>query len=111
MITNFKLYEKLNDGDPDVGDYVICSDSKFNNENEFIKDKIGRIIKIDDNTNKTFPYTIFPYTITYDNIPNLLMNYEIDNIRAIILSRKNIQYWSKDKKELEQILQANKFNI
>jgi len=103
MITNFKLYEKLNDGMPEVGDYVICSKSDFSSD-EFVENNIGKILK-DDKSN------YYPYYITYDNIPDSLIDRRVNKIATILFKRKDILYWSKDKEELEAILQTNKFNL
>jgi len=105
MITNFKLYEKLNDnGAPNIGDYVICSDHENNNHDNFFKNKIGKILNI--NYDK-----IYTHAITYDNIPDRLYDNIIKGKRTIGVKRNNIIYWSENKEELEQMLQANKFNL
>ena len=92
----------MNQGKPEVGDYVIC-DSKFKEEYEFIKDKVGQIIKIDN----TMEYHKF--LITYNNIPNVMADGKIKNDNYIRI--KYILYFSKDREELESILNTNKFNI
>lgn len=94
MITDFKLYE-MNDGKPEVGDYVICSGTYTANKKfgEYVshsigifKNRINKTIRIDYEYNQNFGEM---YLCDFDDI----------------------LYWSKDKKELEEILIAKKFNI
>ena len=98
MITEFRLYE-MNENIPKVGDYVICN-SEYKDEFEFIKDKVGQIIKI---------ITYNKFLITYNNIPNIMADGKINHNKYIII--KHILHYSKDKEELESILNTNKFNI
>ena len=104
MITNFKIYEKVNDeNEPKIGDYVICS-TDFTQEQKFIQNKIGKLIYIDiDNE--------YPYCIKYDDIPSRLYSTTVDEIRVLTYKKSNIIHWSKNKKDIELILIANKFNI
>ena len=95
MITEFKIYESLNDEEPKVGDYVICR-TEFNNDlNLFLDNNIGEIIAIDFDFYES-------YQIYFNDIPESV---------SIPFSRDNIIYWTNDKYELELKLQANKFNI
>jgi len=114
MITNFKIYENKQTN-PRLGDYVICSydDCSYEDmnmhgysldEKTFIRDKIGKVIKIDR-------YNDYPYYVSYDNIPEHLSNGDIDGEDFIYISRDAVKYWSKDKKELDMILNTKKFNI
>jgi len=108
MITNFKLYEKLNDGVPEVGDYVICGGKFLIGSHKLFRNavinNIGKIINYDS----TYKYTI-NYNYKFGGNINYYTNLEGDN--NYYTNSEDILYWSKDKKELEQILQANKFNI
>jgi len=74
-------------------------------EGNFIKNKIGKIIRND------YIPRYYPYAITYDNIPADIFDKKINNINVILFKRDDIEYWSKNKEELELILQTNKFNI
>jgi len=101
----------MNVNDPDVGDYVICSYKNSNMtgyskiEQNFIQNKIGKIIRHSSNT-------IYPYCVSYDDIPTSICNNgDEEKEDYIILSRSVIEYWSKDKGKLELILITNKFNI
>ena len=91
MITNFKLFE-LNNNNPEIGDYVICDaidiyDANLNFE-EFRVDNIGKILKIDSGI----------YSIYYE--------YNVINKKSNIIyngTKDEIKYWSKNKKELEEL--------
>ena len=106
MITEFRLYE-MNENELKVGDYVICG-SQFEDEYEFIKDKVGQIIKIDD----TVSYVSYnKFLITYNNIPDDIADGKIKNDNYISFRINDILHYGKDKEELESILNTNKFNI
>lgn len=110
-----KTYEEINDNIPQVGDYVILNDdSTFDNDDmnylNFIKTSIGYIFK---KPNVKFSY------IKYDNIPDNIKDYfqysdyseglKVGN--CILANDSNIQYWSKNKRELEPLLNAKKYNL
>ena len=59
-----KLYEEHSNDEPQIGDYVYCVDNSSGKVNDFIKNRIGQILQINDRT-ATFPYK--EYLITYDN--------------------------------------------
>ena len=93
--------------EPKVGDYVICSCGdigEFDKYNDFIKDKIGKIVKYYDGGK-------YSYFITFDNIPGDLWNNIIDNERIIVFKREEIIYWNSDKDTIESIINSKKFNI
>jgi len=110
MITKFKLYESINKGKLKIGDYVICDDKSDVPEHsiEFIKNNIGKYVKFITNS-------VYSYIIEYENIPNECKSEFEENMFNDINCRrmelKEIKYWSKDKKELEEVLAANKYNI
>ena len=106
-----RFNESLNEGNPEVGDYVIClniskngskyyvDNSKFAN---YLNNTIGKIYSINyDN------YSINDdrYLIEYDNYPGWGER-ESKSKRYF-----DVTYWSKNKSELEYILQTNKFNL
>jgi hypothetical protein len=103
MITEFRLYE-MNENELEVGDYVICG-SQLEDEYEFIKDKVGQIIKIDN----TMAHNKF--LITYNNIPDDIADGKIKNDNYIRFRINYILHYGKDKEKLELILKSNKFNI
>jgi len=113
MITKFKLFETLNEGEPEVGDYVIVDMYNSDSDNiikDFRSNSIGLIWKKEDDD--------FLY-IKYFNIPKNILKYfyfsdysdglNIGN--SIFINKKWIKYWSKDKEELEPIISAKKYNL
>ena len=96
MITKFKLYETINEGEPKKGDYVIVSvkndDFYFTTDTiDSLNNNIHRLINIYFDTNST------TYVIDFSN--NWLLN------------RNQIIYWSKNYEDLEPVLKSRKFNI
>ena len=88
----------MNENKPEVGDYVICtyiddSDDSRDYVNKFTSSHVGKIIEILIDID-------YPYKVEYSNNNNIM-----------IFSDSEILYYSKDKEELESILQSNKFNI
>ena len=118
MITRFKIFENLNEGKPDVGDYVICKyklgDYGYGSEKmtNFLENSIGKIVlNMKDKNN-------FDYLITFDNIPKRILKffrtpYAEDKYKGSVLwfGLTRIKFWSKDKEELEALIQANKYNL
>jgi len=119
---HIKTYEEVNINEPEVGDYaIIKNDSIYFNttpwksENDinylnFIKSSIGYIFK---KPNKT------SYLIKFENIPDIYNKYfqfsdYSDGLKfgnSILVYDDDIEYWSKNKEELEHILAANKYNL
>ena len=114
MITKFKLYEELNAGEPEVGDYVIIEkeydDFEDKNNVNFINSSIGYIWKspgksthivkynnIPDNTKQFFQYSDYSDGLKIGN--------------SIIVYNDDIKYWSKNKEDLEHVIQSKKYNI
>lgn len=109
---HLKIYENYNE--IEIGDYVICESGKsnyniqFKKLNDFIRNKIGKLIDID---NKSIPGSIY-YIVEYDNIPDNISNFKRSrNESAFTMHKIDIINYSKDKNELESIINANKFNI
>jgi len=110
MITKFRIYEKMNVNDPEVGDYVIAESNDFLTDlNEFTKNRIGKLYNIF----KPLYADDLSYTIIYDNIPKELdfYKFKIYDEEAISLNIEDIKYWSKNKEDLEKVLMTNKYNI
>ena len=85
MITKFKIFESINKGKPEIGDYIVSIyDDNFKNQ-------IGKIIAILSTRYK------IQYTIPYEQI------YEL---RAY-----EIKYFSKNIEELEAIIDSKKYNL
>ena len=96
MITNFKIYEKVNK-EPRLNDFVIVE------HNNNIINEIGKITYI--NNKSSIPYLVewFDKNFKYYQygLQEPFLAVEFDEIK----------YWSDSKEELEQILLNNKFNI
>lgn len=114
MIMRIKRFKE---GDPKVGDYVICEEmiftgKEFNEICEFISNNIGKVIEINEiiRINKKFIF----YTILYEEIPNNLKSFAHFNGKNINLrqmTRKEIIKFSKDRTELEEYLMAKKYGL
>lgn len=118
-----KTYEELNINKPEVGDYLIAktdsifdNNKKWKNQNDinylnFIKSSIGYIFKTPD---------YYSYLVKYENIPDDIKKYfhysdysqgiKVGN-SILINDDEDIEYWSKNKEELENILTSKKYNL
>ena len=115
MITNFKIFENINIGEPEIGDYVICMEYDIDDYKmlNFISKNIGKYIGVGD--------IECPYEIKYNNVPKYLTDYFNYNGKSgeRLYSRNEILYWSKYKKNLmrflpldvDQLLLNKKFNL
>jgi hypothetical protein len=111
-----KTYEAINDN-LQIGDYVICKtdtgDEKILN---FLENNIGQYVRYI--TNKKEVVDNFRYVIEYNNIPFELSNYsytfsyeiDIPNI-CMRVDRDEIIFNSKNKEDLEAIIQSKKYNL
>jgi len=104
---HLKLFEKYNIGEPVLGDWVICKDMDYPINKEltsFINNNVGKIV-----SNNLSGYWV--YWVKYYNIPDDLKICFRDS--KMSMRRKDIKYWTipTNKKELETILQANKYNL
>ena len=99
-----KEYED-NKNKPEVGDYVIINNGEFNNRPnsviEYITTHIGQI------TSKNGKR----YIVEFNNPPILHSSYDNSIKNGWGLSIEEIDFFSKDKKDLEHILAANKYNL
>lgn len=120
-MNHIKLFEELNIGEPQIDDYVICKDLDVDNSgdylNFFLLNNIGKFIRLSNNydVNVTSLPEKYKYMIQYDNVP---CEFEEDfhfgeprNNDCRIMKREEILFWSKDKKDLESIITANKYNL
>lgn len=115
MITNFKIYEKL-ENKPELGDYVIVSiisdliQTYNDDEQDFIENHIGKIVEI-----IKYPSTIY-YAVEYD-IPKDFVPYPYYRTKysgwksAWQFERKDLKYISKNKEDLIPIIDAKKYNL
>ena len=114
MITKFNLI--VNEGKPEVGDYVICeeipqSTPKFLYAEviDFLKNNIGKIKGYDVDTDYEGEGK---YIVVYNNIPLKLVTYFMyANGKGRRMFEEDIKYWRKNREELETILAATKYNI
>jgi len=97
MITEFKIYERFNEGKPEVGDYVICGGG-------YIGDNDGPILKdfVLNDIGKVENDSMYLYKIIYSNS---------EITKTYYTKLHDIIYWSKNKEELYSALNTNKFNI
>lgn len=97
----------------EVGDYVIIDYGLEGTVKDFLVNSIGKLVEI---LPPELKYGKFenPYLIRYENIPPNTMPVFIkltDTIGDKRVSKKQIKHSSKNKEDLEVILNANKFNI
>jgi len=107
-----KLIEIVDE--PSLGDYVVCSysDNDMNNfynnnkseQQEFIQNKIGRIVK--DNWNIKYKYAV-----TYDDIPDGVWISKINDVKVIVFDDSEIEYFSFDIDNAERYINTKKFNL
>jgi hypothetical protein len=100
MITKFKLYESINVGEPMAGD-VICK-SRTNQETAFKKyvdNNIGDIVEEFKDETHFYGKNIKNYMVKFTNPTKYVFN------------RDDILYWSKNKEDMEDILQAKRYNL
>lgn len=89
---------------PQIDDYVLCEETFGDDDKiQFIKTNIGQVVDILNMSN---------YLIKFENVPTKLLNFfneKQPNCRSMNLYE--IICYSKDKKELEDILIENKYNL
>jgi len=116
MITKFKIYEAVNKGEPEVGDYVIAKiddfgdlflldEGWFGNIEKIINNNIGILVNVVEEIDVTNE----PFCVKY---PGADFG-ESDNFEKDYwwFSENDIIYWSKNKEELEEILATKKYNL
>jgi len=109
----YKIFENFNQKNPQIGDYVLCEEEDLGDGNSalidvknFVKNNIGKLIKIVDEKR-------YNYFVQYENIPENIIDffYFRENKSSRIYYRKEIKFFSPNKKDAEIILQANKYNL
>ena len=99
MITKFKIFENINEGEIGIGDYVILGYTPGSGISQQYANNIGKITNIASMGLKHIEYSHI--SIIYEN-----------NLEPLILIHKSwIKYWSKDKEELEAFLATKKYNL
>ena len=114
MITQFKIFESINQGEPQKDDYVICAiDPSFNSTGciEFVRNMIGQVIEV----NPSFAPIGKPYYIEYKNLEREMVIKCFDVIHNLNgskhISREEILFWSPNKEDLEKILTQQRFDL
>jgi hypothetical protein len=116
-----KTYEE-NNNKLEIGDYAIYA-PKSDILNYFFEENVGQIIGYNDGLNTSinfYPYYI-KYDIKFDNdgkIINDKYNFSKSSFQFLenedgvrVCNPKNIVFFSKDKKECEAYLEAQKYNL
>ena len=92
MITKFKIFENINETEPEVGDYVLCDEtydnyyvSKYGFSYlgflKYIKTHVGIIDHIADSVN----YLCKFYYVRYDNLPKKYHRYQDYQNESLLL--------------------------
>jgi len=93
---------------PQIGDYVLCNEfTMYKDFDNFQNNNIGKIINISKND-------IITYSCKFTKIPKEISGFfknngNTDGVRRYLLNE--IVHFSKNKKDLEIILQAKKYNL
>lgn len=138
MITKFNLFESVNEREPQEGDYVLCQIDRFSLSvpgqlpliNDSMKTWMGYITRISDSDEKWIgqnnKYCIkFKKTEPDDSELSRRQKYFLscfrfvdDNskmkgfyLQTICLKREEIKFWSKNKEDIQMIIDANKYNL
>jgi len=109
----YKKFENYSQGFPQIGDYVICQEEDLGDGNaaskevqKFINNSIGKIIEVSDE-----PKLIYPYNVQYQNIPENIEDAFYSGSSSRKYSRKEIIFFSQNKKDCEIYLQMKKYNL
>ena len=101
MITKFKIFENINKMEEDyrlsVGDYILLKNNVVKELTKF-QNILGEIIKISYYTNKEIECYIVRFIVNNNSFEEDIFDDEIE-------------YWSKNKEELEQMILVNKYNL
>jgi len=114
-----KTFEELNIGNPKVGDYVLMKSKNHPNSiASFIDNSIGQLKKIDSykGINRGGVYygnddevTTYGYTVEYENIPYKIKYFFTESTR--IFDDTQLVGFSKNKEDIEVLLNAKKYNL
>jgi hypothetical protein len=117
---HLKYFEIINEGDPEVGDYVFVYIGNDHGKmwQDYINNSIGKII-----INNTASGFIVEYTLSDYIIDNFLRHKEEYDRKYIIVKddgskvikmhfkKSEIKKWSNDKNDLEAIIAQKKYNL
>ena len=101
-----KTFEGLNNKEPKIGDYVICTteDQTAPGLKEFSEHTIGKCIKNE----------IFVVTIQYDYVPSEILYTNFDSTGKLPtrwMTKDDILYFSPNKEDLEIYIDSDKYNL
>jgi len=113
MMIKFKILETINNGRPEIGDYVICHSKQIGKIfYNFFATHIGVII----NT-PTYNYGEEEKEL-YQNALNNNVYIKYEGLKdsnflgsTVKFGIKNIKYWSKNKEDLQKIIDSEKFGL
>ncbi len=115
MLTKFKIFEIYKEpnnwyteNEPKLHDYVILDCNWHNNIHQFLSNNIGQISKIKKN-NKDSKY--IQYQIMYEKPPEKYKKQYFQHNRFGWVYRAQIKHFSSNIKDLELILDINKYNL
>jgi hypothetical protein len=107
MITNFKLFETKKSKLPNIGDYVFCNTSNPHDDRRieiYCSTHIGKVIDVRNRNGKGMLPT--RYTIEYKLPEELGVT-----AHSYIYILSDIEYWSKNIKDVELYMKSKKYNI
>ena len=111
MITKFILFETVNIGKPEIGDFVVVKETHREelpeDLNNFLDNNIGELVFISDVYHKMWFY------VKYNNIPKTLETWfendvEVDTRDFTI---DEIIYWSEKKEDLKAFIKGKQFDL
>jgi len=116
MITQFKIFESLNSGEIEAGDYAICEclNKGFEPLNLFLKGAIGRIAHVEEE------WKNYKYKVIYDEVPYFVAGIFFQIERALDSSYikyvryfklDEIKFYSNNKQDLITHLKATQFDL
>lgn len=123
---HLKEFKSIKDDEPQIGDYVICHENSHSPNsmlNTYLSENIGKILykryaDLAKNTilfsKKTTDTNIYLYDAQYDynTIPKNLYNKFVSEDHNIMsFYKEEILHYSSNKKDLELIIDANKYNL
>ena len=111
MITNFKIFEEVNEFELEIGDYVIAYPIFAVAEiGKLLNKEIGQLIKIIDKSDFIYEIKYFLNSEELKFLHRQGFDTESNSV-SVGMSLVEIKHWSKNKEDLEQILTANKYNL
>ena len=108
-----KTYEKHNG--PEIGDYVLCEEKYIVDKSfrDFIFNNVGVIIDIEIDGDENWPGYIVKYENVSNDIKPMLTHEKLSGTMedCRLMRPTEIRTYSKNKEDLETILDANNYNL